>query len=363
MGRAARARRSFRSCGRAPRRPARRRRSDLPMRVLMTGDTVGGVLTYACELADALCERGVEATLALMGPRREVMCRARVEQREFALEWMDEPWDDVARAGDWLRELADEIQPDVVHLNGYAHAALDWDAPVLVVGHSCVLSWHEAVRGEPAPRSWERYRRAVVDGLEAARLVVAPTAAMLRDLVRLYGLRGATMVIPNGRRAHAVQRRKEPFVLAAGRLWDDAKNLRALDAAAAALDWPVLVAGDEPAERPQNVQLLGRLDDAELADPVARASAFGAPALYEPFGLAPLEAALAGCALVLGDIPSLHEVWGGAAGYVGVDDAEGLRGALMKLIEDPFARQDFARAARERAGRYSPAAMGAAYDK
>ncbi len=31
------------------------------------------------------------------------------------------------------------------------------------------------------------------------------------------------------------------------------------------------------------------------------------PARYEPFGLSVLEAALSGCALVLGDIPSLRE--------------------------------------------------------
>jgi glycosyltransferase involved in cell wall biosynthesis len=328
------------------------------MRVLMTGDTVGGVLTYSCELANALAEQGVETTLALMGPPRDVDCAARVEQREYALEWMDEPWDDVERAGTWLRELADDVQPDVVHLNGYAHAVLDWDAPVVVVGHSCVLSWHEAVRGEPAPRSWERYRRAVTDGLRAAELVVAPTTAMLRELVRLYGVCGPTMVIPNGRNAYDVQRAKEPFVLAAGRFWDDAKNLRALDRAAAAVDWPVLVAGDEPAEKPQNVQLLGRLSDDELADLMARASIFAAPALYEPFGLAPLEAALSGCALVLGDIPSLHEVWDDAAVYA--RDCE-LAAALRSLIRDRDHRERLADAAQARAAQYTPERMASAY--
>ena len=33
------------------------------------------------------------------------------------------------------------------------------------------------------------------------------------------------------------------------------------------------------------------------------------PARYEPFGLSILEAALSGCALVLGDLPSLRELW------------------------------------------------------
>src|SRR5436190_23853133 len=39
----------------------------LPQRVLMTADTVGGVWTYALELARVLCEQEVEITLATMG--------------------------------------------------------------------------------------------------------------------------------------------------------------------------------------------------------------------------------------------------------------------------------------------------------
>ena len=35
--------------------------------------------------------------------------------------------------------LERRLRPDVVHLNGYTHGALPWRAPVLVVGHSCVL--------------------------------------------------------------------------------------------------------------------------------------------------------------------------------------------------------------------------------
>src|SRR5690606_38167348 len=122
-------------------------------RVLMTADTVGGVWTYAVDLARELGDRGVEVVLATMGRRLDPGQRrqvARIPSLEicestYALEWMDEPWDDVERAGAWLLELEQELDPDVVHLNGYAHGALPFRAPKLVVGHSCVLSWWEAV--------------------------------------------------------------------------------------------------------------------------------------------------------------------------------------------------------------------------
>ena len=62
--------------------------------------------------------------------------------------------------------------------------------------------------------------------------------------------------------------------------------------------------------------MLGRLSAGELADWYARAAIYALPARYEPFGLSALEAALSGCALVLGDIPSLREIWGDAALFV-----------------------------------------------
>jgi len=104
---------------------------------------------------------------------------------------------------------------------------------------------------------------------------------------------------------------KEPFILSAGRFWDEAKNLQALDSIAPSLEWPVYLAGEVNAK--SNCCLLGQLKPDELAGWYARASIFVSTAKYEPFGLAVLEAAMSGCALLLGDIPSLRENWSGSA--------------------------------------------------
>ena len=124
----------------------------------MTADGVGGVWPYALDLASALEARGVSATLAVMGPplAADQIAEARGRgvtaiEGGFRLEWMDDPWDDVAAAGEWLLALERQVSPDVVHLNGYCHAALPWSAPAVVVGHSCVRSWWRAVHGEDAP--------------------------------------------------------------------------------------------------------------------------------------------------------------------------------------------------------------------
>jgi glycosyltransferase involved in cell wall biosynthesis len=102
------------------------------------------------------------------------------------------------------------------------------------------------------------------------------------------------------------------------------------------------------------VHVLGDLAPEALALQFARASIYALPARYEPFGLSVLEAALAGCALVLGDIPSLREVWGDTALYVAPDDERALRECLARLISEPAAREDYAHAARLRALEFTP---------
>src|SRR5690606_123728 len=140
----------------------------------------------------------------------------------------------------------------------------------------------------------------------------------------------------NGRRAADFScGRKDELVLVAGRLWDDAKNVELVRRVAPRLPVPVFAAGDCRADERSSITCLGRLSDDELAGWYRRAAVLVHPARYEPFGLAPLEAALAGCALVLGDIASLREVWGGAATYVAPDDAAGLQGAVETLVRHP----------------------------
>lgn len=320
----------------------------------MTTDTVGGVLTYVTELVRGLGP-DAEVVVAAMGrPMREDQRgslrdagAARIHEADYSLEWMADPWDDVQAADRWLLDLERRERPDVVHLNGYAHGALPWMAPCVVIGHSCVLSWWRAVHGTPAPAVWSHYRAVVQQGLHGADAVVAPTETMLEELKRLYGeWPGDARVIHNGsppaRASEFVV--KQELILAARRLWDEAKNLTLLDRAAAGLGWPVVVAGAlrSPAgvaASATHVTVAGELGAAELGRLRRRASVFAAPALYEPFGLAILEAARDSCALVLGDIPSLRELWDGTAWFVDPRDRRALHAALDKLAADSSLRE------------------------
>jgi glycogen(starch) synthase len=348
------------------------------LHVLMTTDTVGGVFTYACELMEAMRPHGMTFTLATMGaPLRATQARTlaampnvEVFEAGYALEWMTDPWRDIDIAGDWLMALAQLVRPHLVHLNGYAHAALPFDLPVVVVAHSCVCSWHRAVRGKDAGPEWNEYRRRASAGLRAATMTVAPTAAILGDIQRALGVDVPSRVIPNGRVLDVPSLPKESFILGAGRLWDEAKGLDTLQACAHYLGWPIRVAGplDQPGvvtkarpRSPSNVEALGELEPKQLAWWMARASIYVHPAVYEPFGLAPVEAALAGCALVLSDLPSLREVWGDAALYARPRDVGAFVAAIDSLTSDALRRNALAAKARARARSFTPARMAAGY--
>lgn len=343
--------------------------------VLMTADTVGGVWTCAVELARALGPLGMDVHLASMGApvrphQRElvaVLPHVTLHQSRFALEWMPDPWREVDQAGEWLLALERELQPELVHLNQLAFGALPFRAPTLLVAHSCVLSWWRAVHRARAPAEWDGYRRRTAAGLRGADRVAAPTAAMLSALRAEHEVDVDGTVLPNGRDPALFRvAAKQPFVFSAGRFWDEAKNLAALQAVAPRLPWPVCVAGScrHPGGRetwPTGVQSLGELSAPAVAAQMAGASIYALPARYEPFGLSALEAGLSGCALVLGDIPSLREVWGPAALYVPPDDTGALERTLLQLIARPDERGRLAHAARRRALQFQPAAMAAAW--
>ena len=346
-----------------------------PLRILMTADTVGGVWSYALDLARALTPYGISVTLAAMGPplspyrqsEVEAITNLTVHARNYKLEWMDDPWDEVQAAGQWLLELEDATHPDIIHLNGYAHGSLPFHAPILMAAHSCVCSWMRAVRGSEAGSEWSRYRKAVQQGLGHAALVAAPTQAMLSALEDHYEPLPNSQVISNGRDARQFQpAHKEPLILTAGRVWDEAKNIGALNAIADQLAWPVYAAGE--AQHPSGgttsltaLRMLGSLPPRELGCWFARAAIYALPARYEPFGLSVLEAALSGCALVLGDIPSLREVWGEAALFVAPDNPAALRTAIKTLMESTSLRREMAERALRRAGYFTLERMAEGY--
>jgi len=347
------------------------------MKVLLTTDNIGGTWTFAIELARALSEQNVSIALATMGwplnpdQRKQIAQIDNVELYEshYKPEWMDKAWTDVEQAGPWLIEVEKNAQPDVIHLTSYALADRSWNAPVLITGMGCLFSrWHATQHG-PIPEYYSIYREKVRRGLSAASQVVTSTHAALAALNYYYGPLNKGTVIPHGRDpAFFKPQTKEPFVFASGRLCDPTKNLGILKSVAPKISWPICIAGDhqQPSDKTvddRNIQIhmLGLLNVSQFAQHLARASIFVLPAKYDPFGFTPLEAALAGCAMVLSDIPTLRETWDKSALFVEPHDSDAVASAINTLIDDPEILQHYADRASLTAMEFSSQSMARAY--
>jgi glycosyltransferase involved in cell wall biosynthesis len=335
------------------------------MRILLTTDSVGGVWDYAATLAGELRACGHDVLLAVIGdpsPARlaSLSPRVEVDTRAFRLEWMPDAARDVEAAGRWLESLARSWCPDVVHLNQFAYATHHFGAPTLVVAHSDVLSWFEQTLSDAPGPEWSQYVGWVRAGLEAADLVVAPSAYQAALTERHYG-RTVDRVIHNGApRLPRAPGPRDRIAITAGRAWDAAKGVEVVNAAARMLREsgpPIHLFGEDmsaAAGSPATENLVrhGQIPHAELVDWMGRASMYVAASRYEPFGLAPLEAALEGCALVLSDIGSFRELWDGCAAFFPSGNAAALAATLSGLDRDPARRAALARAASERAAEH-----------
>lgn len=355
-----------------------------PSRILMTADATEGVWSYVMELVQALRPSGLDILLAVMGPALSPQQRAQAArfvhvgicEKPFALEWMKDPWSDVTQAGDWLLELEEQFEPHVVHLNHYCHGSLPWSAPVMISAHGCVLSWWQAVHDGQSPHpSWTRYQAEVSAGLRGANIVVGPTCAMLNALTLHYAPTPRFLHFQNGTQtpefraipigcdaARFRPMMKREYVLSAGCPGDKALNLEMLDAVAREFPWPIVLAGKGPLVDVRcgslpHLNALPAPDAEEMASKLGQAAIFALPAKYDPFGFTTLEAALSGCALVLGDIPSLRETWGDVALFAPPDDREAFGAVLHGLVDDANLRREMATRARECALQLTPERM------
>jgi glycosyltransferase involved in cell wall biosynthesis len=335
------------------------------VKLLITADAVGGVWQYATDLARSLVPQGVEPILVLLGPPPSEAQRASVRdltliETGLPLDWLAQNPDEVRTAAQVLARLAADLQVDLVQLNAPALGLATYPAPVIAVTHSCLATWWEAVIDSDMPHDFQWRNDLHATGLAAADQVVAPSAAFAEATRRVYGLASRPTVVHNGRAPlplPSVARERSAFT--AGRLWDKGKDAATLDQAAALLPFPVEAAGALAGPNGDSiafahVRSVGSLSEAELASRLAARPVYVSAALYEPFGLAVLEAAQAGCPLVLSDIPSFRELWDGAALFVAPRDSVAFAAAIARAADQA---DELGATARERAARYTPDAM------
>ena len=347
------------------------------LRILLTTDAVGGVWTYSLDLARELSRNGIEIVLAVLGPppgesaldAARTIPNLELVDTGLPLDWLAKSPEDVLEAGASLAALARESGFALVQLHTPALAAARaFDVPVISVHHSCLATWWQAVRGDAEMPEDFRWRSALVArGIAASSELVAPTTAHAHAIADAYALSAPPLVIRHGREPApppaAIGDEPPPFVFASGRPWDEGQNLASLARAAALIPTPIAVAGATESPQGETIELpalrlLGSLPEDMMRQWLSLASAYVSVALYEPFGLGVLEAAQAGCPLVLSDVPSFRELWAGAAIFVPPDDEQEIARSLGMVMADAGLRDRLSRRARYRAVLYSAEIMG-----
>jgi len=337
------------------------------LRVLLTADAVGGIWQYATGLASALDAQGIEPIIAVLGPPPSAAQLTsakgvRVIVTGLPLDWLSSGAEPVLAAGLAIAQLAAHVHADCVQLNMPILAArAKFDMPIIAVVHGCIATWWQAAHGTAPAAAYLWHTELMAEGLCAADLIVAPTRAYGSTVRNLYRLNASPVTIHNGRRLQladpAASMPDQAFT--AGRLWDRAKNTAVLDRVAARLGFPFFAAGPSVGPHGETIELhalrlLGTLDEPSIAARLAYRPVFVSVAKFEPFGLAVLEAASAGCALVLSDIASFRELWDGAAVFVPEDDDARIADAINKIMGDREMRMTLGNAARGRAATYTP---------
>ncbi|PYE83685.1 glycosyltransferase family 4 protein [Pseudoroseicyclus aestuarii] len=341
-------------------------------RVLMTLDAVGGVWRYALDLAQGLRAEGLEIAFAGLGPAPSP-AQAEAARRIGTLDWGEAPLDWLAKGpealapvGPWLSALAERRGADLVHLNYPSQGAeLEVAMPVVAASHSCLATWFAAVRGSAVPDDMAWQAELTGAGLRAADAALVPSAAHAKAMGAVYEGLPRIAVVHNASLAPEGGGTGEDYVFAAARWWDAGKNAAVLDAAAEDSLWPVTMAGATEGPDGSHAAIHyagapGPLEHGQAMGLLRQAGLFVSPSLYEPFGLAALEAARAQRPLLLADIPTYRELWDGAAAFFDPVDPPALRGAINALAADAPRRAALGRAARERARRYSLQAQVAA---
>lgn len=342
-----------------------RRMNRPPGRILMTLDAVGGVWRYALDLARGLKSQGCRVVLAGLGPvpspsqREECEKIGKMVWVETPPDWMTPSDKELDGFPAELEALVAEHEVDLVHLNCPSQACgIRVRCPVAVTSHSCVVTWFHAVRGSQVPQDWRWHYVRNRSGFDRADVVISPSAAHAMLMQTCYGPIDRMQVVHNATAKSPAASSRENFVFAAARWWDEGKNGAVLDDGASDAPWPLYCAGPVAGPNGQRFEFrralpLGELDNREIRALMARAGIFVSPSVYEPFGLAALEAARSGTPMILADIPTYRELWDGAALFFPARDPAALAGAMNLLSEDGPLRRKLGVAAARRARSYS----------
>ena len=292
--------------------------------------TPGGIGRYASSLLRALDQRSDIDSVAIAG-----VLPPNVTSRLWA-------------AGGVIRK-----RTDLIHATSFSYPRVIPRIPTTVFIHDVL--WRGAGSDALNPRGIAFHERGLARVLRNGGAVLVPSEAVAAGLIACGLDRGLVTVTGEGSDHLPIVKRNiaEPYLLSVG-TFEPRKNLRRMLAAYELLREhinpvpPLRLVGSDawrgmaglPSALPVGVEIIGRVNDDELAGLYAGASAFVYPSLGEGFGLPPLEAMRAGVPTICSAVPSVMESIGGSTDggehvfLVDPSSTESIMDAMRSVLTD-----------------------------
>lgn len=329
------------------------------MRLLMTSSAEHDVWHFTSVLSGQLAENHDTSVLVAVFGRQPasdglaLLRRVSHSGATIAIQNAGLPLDDEERASKdmlaearaALRDLARQWGADVIHANHYFATTAEFDStPVLLTAHRDNYSERVIVGPESHSEADSLYIDMVMESLAAASCVVAPSSFVADCLGRWFGYRGPVRVIPYAATPCAVdfETERRIDVITSGEFWEPAANFGCFTAAAASTaDLAFAAVGPlvQPGMRrtrpiARSILFTGEASDSELIQMLANSKIYVSASLYDPTGVGSIQAARAGCSLLLSDTACYRSIWGDRATYFDPHDVSALQGGIRSLLRD-----------------------------
>lgn len=245
----------------------------------------------------------------------------------------------------------------------------------------CIHDLHTYMMPESYGRGFRWLHRLILPAIGRRARRIATVSAFSRDCLDFYGVapREKVSVVYNGADhalrwnpgAHAAAHGRKPFVLCLGQPqpYKNLKLMLTLLPALAEMGLDLAIAGEIEAAFieaqigaiPDNLRLLGRVSDDDLAKALKQAHCFLFPSRIEGFGMPVAEAMMLGCPVIASRAAAMPELFGDAILYCEPDAQGEWIATIQQLAYQQDLRTKLAAEGPLRAARYNWRSVAESY--
>lgn len=265
--------------------------------------------------------------------------------------------------GSFVNEIAEEFEPDIIHMNHYCDN-LNTKAPVILTVHGDALN---NIKWTSFNMHYHPYKQYIQNCLNSANKIVATTKILAKNLLASYELNKPINLIYNGVSMDFKENKKDPkTILTSSKSLLKRHNLNLLLSILQRLpeDMQIFVIGQKPGwlRLPEKLKFLGNLRHEELMPYYQKASIYLALSSWDIFNMNTFYAALSGSAILACDSPIFQEFWADSACFFEMNNQKQFSRLFNQLLEDKLLFEKVSKNCQNKAlSCYSEKRMGLEY--